>query len=92
MRPISRPSFCAAAILQQEALEAAVVGLAHGGVDADVGGDAGEHQVADAAGVEDELQIGGAEGALARLVDDGLARLRRQLRDNLPARLAAHQA
>ena len=34
------------AVRQQQALEAAVVGLAHGGVHADVGGDAGEDQVA----------------------------------------------
>ena len=39
----------AAAVLEQQALEAAVVGLAHGGVDADVGGDAGQDEVVDAA-------------------------------------------
>ena len=64
----------AAAILQQQAFEAAVVGLAHGGVDADVGGDAGEDDVLDAALVEDQLEVGGAERALAGLVDDRLAR------------------
>ena len=63
----------AAAILEQQAFEAAVVGLAHGGVDADVGGDAGQHDVADAAGAQDQLEVGGAERALARLVDDRLA-------------------
>ena len=36
------------AVLHQQALEAAVVGLAHGGVHADVGRDAGEYDVADA--------------------------------------------
>ena len=81
----------AAAILEQQALEAAVVGLAHGGVDADVGGDAGEHQIVDAALAHDQLEVGGAERALARLVDHGLARQRRQFGDDFPARLAAHQ-
>ena len=33
----------AAAILQHQAFEAAVIGLAHGGVHADIGGDAGQH-------------------------------------------------
>ncbi len=81
----------AAAVLQQQAFEAAVVGLAHGGVHADVGGDAGEHDVLDAARAQDQFEVGGAERALARLVDDRLAGLRRELRDDVPARLAAHQ-
>ena len=81
----------AAAVLQQQAFEAAVVGLAHGGVDADVGGDAGEHDVVDAAQAQHQLEIGGAERALAGLVDDRLLRQRRELRDDVPARLAAHQ-
>ena len=81
----------AAAVLQQQALEAAVVGLAHGRVHADVGGDAGEDDVVDAARAQDQLEVGGAERALARLVDDRLARQRRELGDDLPARLAAHQ-
>ena len=70
----------AAAILQQQAFEAAVVGLAHGGVHADVGGDAGQHDVVDAAQAQHQLKIGGAERALARLVDDRLARRAAQAR------------
>jgi hypothetical protein len=81
----------AAAVFQQQALEAAVVGLAHGGVHADVGRDAGEHDVAQAPRAQHQLEIGGAERALARLVDDRLAGFWRELRDDLPARLAAHQ-
>ena len=81
----------AAAILQQQALEAAVVGFAHGGVDAYVGGDAGEHDVVDAAQPQHQLEVGGAERALAGLVDDRLAVARRELGNDLPARLAAHQ-
>src|SRR6202008_3833339 len=60
----------AAAVLQQHAFEATVVGLAHGGVDAHVGGDAGQHDVLDAAHAQDQLEIGGAERAFAGLVVD----------------------
>ena len=81
----------AAAILQQQAFEAAIVGLAHGGVHADVGGDAGQHDVLDAAQAQHQFEIGGAERALAGLVDDRLAVARRQLGNDLPAGLAAHQ-
>ena len=49
----------AAAILEQQAFVAAVIGLAHGGVDADIGGDAGKDDVVDAALVEDQFEIGG---------------------------------
>src|SRR5207247_4927195 len=38
-----------------------------------------------------QLEIGGAERALAGLVDDRLAGQRRKLRYDLPTRLAAHQ-
>src|SRR5262249_43787151 len=81
----------AAAVFQQYAFEAAVVRLAHGGVHAHIGGDAGEHDVADAARAENQFEIGGAEAALAGLVDHGLAGCRRQFRDEFPAGLAAHQ-
>src|SRR5205085_10093215 len=81
----------AAAILEQHAFEAAIVRLAHGGVDANVGGDAGENEVADLPRPQDELEIGGAEAALAGLVDDRFAGKRRKLCDDLPAGLAAHQ-
>src|SRR5262245_37871275 len=81
----------AAAILEEEAFEAAVIGLAHGGVDPDIGGDAAEDQVADAAGAEHQLEIGGTERALARLVDDRLAGQRRKVGNDLPAGLAADE-
>ena len=79
------------AILDQHAFEAAVVGFAHRGVDADVGGDAGQHDVLDAAQPQHQFEVGGAERALAGLVDDGLAGQRRQIGDDVPAGLAAHQ-
>src|ERR1700761_1896660 len=53
----------AAAVLDQHAFKAAVVGLAHGGVNADVGGDAGQHDVFDAAHPQQQFEIGGAERA-----------------------------
>jgi hypothetical protein len=71
-----------------QAFEAAVVRLAHRGVDADVGGDAGQDQVVDAARAQDQLEVGGAERPLAGLVDDDLARFGVELGDDVPARLA----
>ena len=71
----------AAAILQQQAFEAAVVGLAHGGVHADVGGDAGQDDVVDAAQAQHQFEVGGAERALAGLVDDRLAGAAAQARE-----------
>ena len=76
---------------RMQALVAAIVPLAHGRVDADVGGDAGQDQVGDPALPQDQIEVGRAEGPLARLVDDRLAGQRRQLRDDLPAGLAADQ-
>src|SRR5271165_4915808 len=81
----------AAAVLNEKAFEAAVVGLAHGRVDADIGGDAGQHQVVDPARAQDEFEVGGAERALAGLVDDRLAGQRLQFVDDLPPRLAADE-
>ena len=81
----------AAAILDQHAFEAAIIGLAHGGVDADIGGDAGQHDVLDAAHAQHQFEVGGAERALAGLVDDGLAGSRREIGNDVPAGLAAHQ-
>ena len=81
----------AGAVLEDQALEAAIVGLAHRGVHADIGGDAGEHEIVDAARAQHQLEIRGTERTLARLVDHRFARCRRQLGDDLPPRLAAHQ-
>src|SRR4029079_13013091 len=63
----------AGAILQQKAFETAIIGLTHGRVHAYVGGDSGQHDVVDAALRQDQLEVGGTERALARLVDDRLA-------------------
>ena len=80
-----------AAVGDKQALVAQIVGVAHGGVHADVGGDAGQHDVADTGSLQHQLQVGGHERALAGLVDDHFARLRLELGDDLPAGLAAHQ-
>ena len=40
---------------------------------------------------QDQFQVGGVEAAFAGLVDDDLAGQRRQIRNDLPARLAARQ-
>ena len=80
-----------AAILQQHAFEPSVVRLPHGGMDADIRGDAGEHEVSNAARTQDQLQIGGAEAALTGLVDDRFSIARSKLGNDLPARLPAHQ-
>ena len=80
-----------AAILDQDAFEAAIVGFPHRGVDADIGGDAGQHDVLDAAQPQHQFEVGGAERSLAGLVDDGFARQRRKIGNDLPAGLAAHQ-
>src|SRR5271165_5453106 len=60
------------AIGNDDALVAAVVGLAHGRIDADLGGDPADDQLSDAAVLQHRVEIGGEECALAGLVDDRL--------------------
>ena len=55
------------AIGRHEAVIAAVVGLADGGVDADLGGDTGDDELADALHLQDGVKVGGPEGALPGL-------------------------
>src|SRR5947209_8089829 len=56
-----------ATVLQQQALEPAVAGLAQRAVDAAVGRDAAQHQVGDAAEAQDRFEIGRVERALSWL-------------------------
>ena len=79
------------AVGQHDAFVAAVVRLAHRRVHAHLGGDAADDQRLDAAVVQDEVEVGGEERALAGLVDHDLARLRRELGHDVVAVLAAHQ-
>ena len=72
---------CAAAIFEDQAFEAAVVGFAQGGVNANVGRDAGEDQVLDAQAMQQQFEIGGIEGTFAGLVDNRFAGQRSQFRE-----------
>src|SRR5471032_1812561 len=49
------------AVLRDQAVVAAVVGFAHGGVDAHFCGDAGHHELGDAAMLKDRVKIGGVK-------------------------------
>ena len=80
-----------AAICQHHAAIAAVVGLAHGGVDADLGGDAADQQILDAVALQHIAELGGVERALARLVDHDLAVERIQFGNDVVAGLAANE-
>mmetsp|Transcript_51052 Transcript_51052/g.108458 ORF Transcript_51052/g.108458 Transcript_51052/m.108458 type:complete len:238 (-) Transcript_51052:5-718(-) len=81
----------ACAIREHQAFVAAVVRLSHRGVNADVRGDATEDNVLDTLGAEDHVKIRGVEGALTRLVDDGLVGKRGELGDDVPTIFATHE-
>ena len=78
-------------ILGEQALIAAVIGFAHAGLDADLGGDTCEDELAGAEALQLLREAGGVEGPLARLLDDDLVRKRRDLTDDGGARLAGDQ-
>src|SRR5690349_2347055 len=80
-----------AAVARHDAAVAAIVGLAHRRVHAHLRGDAAHDQALDAAVLQDGAEIGGVEGALAWLVDHGLALDRVELGDDVVARFAADQ-
>ena len=67
------------AVAEEEDPEVAHVGLAGGGLGADVGGDAGDDDAVDAARAQDQLQVGAVEGAEAGLVEHDVARLDLQI-------------
>ena len=75
-----------AAVGEHDAAIAAVVRLAHRGVDADLGGDAADQQVLDAEIAQQRVEVGRVERALAGLVDHRLAGERIELRDDVVAR------
>src|ERR1700722_8379436 len=79
------------AVFRNEAVVATIVGFAHSRVDANLGGDAGHHQFGDAVVLQDRVQIGGEESALARLVDHRFTGPWIQFRNDVMARLTAHQ-
>src|SRR5215475_1108265 len=71
------------AVLEDEAIVAAVVRLADAGVDADLRGHAAHDELRDGAVLENRVEVRRVEGALARLVDDRLAGYRRELLDDV---------
>ena len=73
------------AVAQHDALVAAVVRLAHRRVHAHLERHAADDQRLDAAIEQDLVQVGGVKRALARLVDDRLARDRVELVDDVVA-------
>jgi hypothetical protein len=79
------------AVRQHEALVAAVVGLADGGVHADLGGHAGHDQAGDAAFLQELAERGAVEGTLGPLVDHRLTREGREVVDDVVAVLAADE-
>src|SRR5258706_1441953 len=89
--PLELGEIALGGVLHQEALEAAIVGLAHGALHADLGGDSGEDEVGHRRLPQQVPQRGGVEGPLAGLEDDGLTRQRRQVRHDVIARLAVDQ-
>ena len=79
------------AVFEHEAVVSAVVGLAHRRVDAHLGRHAGDDELLDASVLEDGVEVGGVERALARLVDHRFAGFGIKLRNDVVAGLAAHE-
>ena len=80
-----------AAILQQQTLIAAIIGVPHGRLHRAVGGDTRDDKVADLLFPEDGVEVGREEGAPARFVNYGLALARTKLQDDLRSRLASDE-
>src|SRR5207245_933876 len=78
-------------VLDQQALVAAVVRLAHRGLHADLGRDAGQEQMRDSLRSQHLVQRRRIESTLAGLDDDGLAGPRSELRHDVVTRLAVDQ-
>src|ERR1700743_2295959 len=80
-----------AAILKQHAFETAVVCFAHRRVYTNVGSDARQHDILDAAKSQHQFKIRRAERSLTGFVDDRLSGQGRQIRNDSPARFATDQ-
>src|SRR6266404_5950678 len=80
-----------AAVRQDNAAEASVVGLTHRRIDTDLGGDPANQQCFDAAVAQYQLKVGLAEGALTRLVDNRLTGNRIKLRNDVVAGFATYK-
>jgi hypothetical protein len=60
-----------AAVREEQAFIAAIVGVSHGGVDADVRRDAGQDQVGNTSLAQEQIKIRGKKRAFTWLIDDG---------------------
>src|SRR6185436_8004099 len=88
---VKRGKVGAHAIGGNETIITAIIGFADGGVDADLGGHAGDDELLDAAILEDRMEVGGEECAFAGLVDDGFAGQRVDFGDDVVSSLPAHE-
>ena len=79
------------AILRHETVVAAVIGLADGGVHAHLRGHAGHDELLDASVLQDGVQVGREEGALAWLVNHRLRGHRVELGNDVVPGLAANE-
>ena len=80
-----------AAVLEQQHVEAPIARFAQRRVDANLSGYAENHEIADTPSDKNVFKLRGIKRAAARLVDDRIARLWRQVVGNLPPRIAADQ-
>src|SRR5690606_34494882 len=81
----------ATTVARNQATIASSVGLAHRGVHANLGRDATDDQALDPRAPQNHFQVRRVERALTRLVHDGLARRRIELRHDVVAGLTADQ-
>src|SRR4029079_4762152 len=81
----------ASTIGEHQTLIAAIVGIAHRGVNANVGGDSTKHDVLNSAPAKKKIQICRIEGSFSRLVDNRFAFERRQFRYDFPAWLTTNE-
>lgn len=79
------------AILQEDAVEASIVGFSHRGKDADVGGHTRKNKVLDALVAKEELKVRVREGTTAGFVDNWLSWNRIQFIDGIMADLSADE-
>jgi hypothetical protein len=80
-----------AAVGQHDTAIATVVALAHRGVNADLRRDPADQQVLDGVPAQHGAEAGSIEGALARLVDDDLARERVERRNDVMSGFSADE-
>jgi len=78
-------------VLEKKAFKSSVVGITHGGGDANIGGDTSEDKVLDVSVVEDDAEVSSVERSLARLIDDGLVVVWLEFGNDVPSRLSTDE-